>query len=125
MVAGLEDRRQGDASGRPGHRAAARYRRQEDNPWVISGSKPGSPLSDLNYYWQHIRKWDCLDGVRIHDLRQSYASGDLLVGEGLPMIGKLPGHDHVHTTALYVHLVNDPLKSAASRISNRIAEVAG
>ena len=57
--------------------------------------------------------------------RHSYASGGLLVGEGLPMIGKLLGHNHVHTTARYAHLANDPLKSAANRIALRIAEVAG
>ena len=55
------------------------------------------------------------------DLRHSYASGGPLVGEGLPMIGKLLGHTNVHMTARYARLANDPLKSAA----NRIAEVAG
>ena len=41
------------------------------------------------------------------------------------MIGKLLGHNHVHTTARHAHLANDPLKSAANRIANRIAEVTG
>lgn len=58
-------------------------------------------------------------------LWHSYAGGGLLVGEGLPMIGKLLGHNHEHTTARYAHLANDPLKSAANRIALRIAEVAG
>ena len=60
-----------------------------------------------------------------HDLRHSYASGGLPVGEGLPMIGKLLGHNHVHTTARHAHLANDPLKSTANRIALRITEVAG
>ena len=98
---------------------------QGDNPWVVTGNKPGSPLHDLHYYWKRIRKRAGLDGVRVHDLRHSYASGGLLVGEGLPMIGKLLGHNHVHTTARYAHLANDPLKAAANRIASRIAEVAG
>ena len=83
-------------------------------------------------YWGHgwmpnnsIRARAGLDDVRIHDLRHSFASGGLLVGEGLPMIGKLLGHTQVQTTARYAHLANDPVKSAANRISNRIAEVAG
>ena len=49
-------------------------------------------------YWGHgwmpnnsIRARAGLDDVRIHDLRHSFASGGLLVGEGLPMIGKLLG----------------------------------
>ena len=66
-----------------------------------------------------------LDDVRIHDLRHSFASGGLLVGEGLPMIGKLLGHTQVQTTARYAHLANDPVKSAANRIASRIAEVSG
>ena len=55
----------------------------------------------------------------------SFASGGLLVGEGLPMIGKLLGHNKVQTTARYAHLANDPVKSVANRIASRIAEVVG
>ena len=99
--------------------------RQEDNPWVIAGRKPGSHLTDLQHPWRRIRARAGLDDVRIHDLRHSFASGGLLVGEGLPMIGKLLGHTQVQTTARYAHLANDPVKSAANRISSRIAEVAG
>ena len=99
--------------------------RPKDNPWVIAGRKPGSHLTDLQHPWRRIRKRAGLDDVRIHDLRHSFASGGLLVGEGLPMIGKLLGHTQVQTTARYAHLANDPVKSAANRIANRIAEVAG
>ena len=99
--------------------------RREDDLFVIAGSTPGRPIKDLHHYWQRIRNRAGLEGVRIHDLRHSYASGGLLVGEGLPMIGKLLGHSNIETTARYAHLANDPLKSAANRIANRIAEVAG
>ena len=37
------------------------------------------------------------------------------------MIGKLLGHTQVQTTARYAHLANDPVKSAANRIANRVA----
>ena len=99
--------------------------RPEDNPWVIAGRKPGSHLTDLQHPWRRIRARAGLDDVRVHDLRHSFASGGLLVGEGLPMIGKLLGHTQVQTTARYAHLANDPVKSAANRIARRIAEVAG
>jgi len=46
---------------------------------------------------------------RHDDLRHSYASGALALGEGLPMIGKLLGHTQVQTTARYAHLANDPV----------------
>ena len=98
---------------------------QDGNPWVIAGRKPGSHLTDLQHPWRRIRARAGLDDVRIHDLRHSFASGGLLVGEGLPMIGKLLGHTQVQTTARYAHLANDPVKSAANRIAARIAAVAG
>ena len=99
--------------------------RQDDNPWVIAGRKERDHLTDLQHPWRRIRTRAGLDDVRIHDLRHSFASGGLLVGEGLPMIGKLLGHTQVQTTARYAHLANDPVKSAANRISSRIAELAG
>ena len=99
--------------------------REDGNPWVIAGRKPDSHLTDLQHPWRRIRARAGLDDVRIHDLRHSFASGGLLVGEGLPMIGKLLGHTQVQTTARYAHLANDPVKSAANRIANRIAEIAG
>ena len=99
--------------------------RQDDNPWVIAGRKEGGHLTDLQHPWRRIRARAELDDVRIHDLRHSFASGGLLVGEGLPMIGKLLGHTQVQTTARYAHLANDPVKSAANRIASRIAEVVG
>ena len=99
--------------------------RQDDNPWVIAGRKERGHLTDLQHPWRRIRTRAGLDDVRIHDLRHSFASGGLLVGEGLPMIGKLLGHTQVQTTARYAHLANDPVKSAANRIATRIAEVAG
>ena len=99
--------------------------RKDGNPWVIAGRKSGSHLTDLQHPWRRIRARAGLDDVRIHDLRHSFASGGLLVGEGLPMIGKLLGHTQVQTTARYAHLANDPVKSAANRIASRIAEVVG
>ena len=59
--------------------------------------------------------------MRIHDLRHTFASGVLLVGEGLAMIGKLLGHTQVQTTARYAHMAADPMKQAATKISDRLA----
>jgi len=93
--------------------------RRAGDPFVIAGSAPGRPMKDLHHYWQRICRRADLEGVRIHDLRHSYASGGLMAGEGLPMIGKLLGHTNVHMTARHARLANDPLKSAANRITGR------
>lgn len=98
--------------------------RLKDNPWVITGTKEGARLTDLQPPWRRIRKKAGLDDVRIHDLRHSFASGALFLGEGLPMIGKLLGHTQVQTTARYAHLAADPVKNAMEKVSGFIAKQA-
>ena len=58
--------------------------------------------------------------MRIHDLRHSYASRALALGESLTMIGRLLGHAKVKTTARYAHLVRDTEKASAARIGDSI-----
>ena len=101
--------------------------RLPDNPWVIAGAKPGARLSNLNNSWLVIRARADLKGVRIHDLRHSFASRALALGESLPMmIGKLLGHRKVQTTALYAHLARDSVKASAARIAESLrADMAG
>ena len=94
--------------------------RQEDNPWVIAGKLPGSHLTDLQRPWRRIRKRAGLEDVRIHDLRHSFASRALALGESLTIIGKLLGHTQVQTTARYAHLARDSIQTAASRITGSI-----
>ena len=59
---------------------------------------------------------------RIHDLRHSFASRVLALGEGLTVIGKLLCHAHIETTARYAHLARDSAQEAAERVAASIAE---
>ena len=90
----------------------------DGNPWVFRGRKPGAHLTDLSYHWARIAARAGLDGVRIHDLRHSYASRALALGEGLATIGRLLGHAGVATTARYAHLMRDAEKAAAGRVGD-------
>jgi integrase len=101
----------------------SKINRKDYNPYVIIGKKLGAYLSDLQHPWRRIRAIANLDDVRLHDLRHSYASSGLLVGEGLTVIGKLLGHSQMQTTERYAHLANDPIKSAAEKISARIFKI--
>ena len=94
--------------------------RDDDNPWVIAGRLQGSHLTDLQHPWRRIRKRAGLEDVRIHDLRHSYASRALALGESLTMIGKLLGHTQAQTTARYAHLARDSVQNAAARITESI-----
>ena len=93
------------------------------NPWVIPGAKPGGHLSNLNDHWLRVRvrARAGLEDVRIHDLRHSFASRALALGESLPAIGRLLGHGQVATTARYAHLARDAVKASASRVADSIS----
>ena len=94
--------------------------RPAGNPWVIAGRNPGAPLRNLQYPWEILRARAGLEDVRIHDLRHSFASRALALGESLSMIGELLGHRRVRTTARYAHLAREAVKSSASRVAESI-----
>ena len=92
------------------------------NPYVFPGKAFGRPIYELSGTWERIRKAAGLDGVRIHDLRHSWASEAAAAGLSLPFIGAILGHSEPSTTARYSHLANDPLKAAADRVAEKITE---
>ena len=94
--------------------------RVRGNPWVIPGFKPGRHLSDLNHYRDRVRERADLEDVRIHDLRHSFASRAVALGENLSMIGQLLGHGQVRNTTRYTHLARDAVKASASRVAGSI-----
>ena len=99
--------------------------RKRGNPWVIPGRKRGAHLVDLQPPWQRIRARAGLPGVRIHDLRHSFASRALALGESLPMIGRILGHTQIQTTARYAHLARDMVVTSVSRIGDSIEQDLG
>ena len=99
--------------------------RIDGNPWVITGTLPGKPLSDLQPFWQRVRARAGLKDVRIHDLRHTFASTAVASGQGLPMIGKLLGHTQVQTTARYAHLAAEPVRMAADAVATSLREALG
>ena len=91
------------------------------SPYVIPGDDPEKPRPDLQRPWAAVVKRAGLVGVRLHDLRHTYASFGAGGGLGLPVIGRLLGHTQASTTARYAHLDNDPLKRASEAIAGQIA----
>jgi integrase len=93
--------------------------------YVIGGMSPDKPRADLKRPWARICEAAELEGVRLHDLRHSFASAGAGAGLALPVIGKLLGHSQSATTQRYTHLADDPLRKAAERVSGDIAERLG
>lgn len=94
--------------------------------YVIAGDDAGTenekPRSDLKRPWKAISQRAGLKGVRLHDLRHTFASFGIGSGLGLPVIGKLLGHSQASTTQRYAHLDVDPVKRAADQIADKISK---
>ena len=99
--------------------------RVESNPYVIAGTREGSPSKAIDKVWDRVRKSSNLSNVRLHDLRHSFASIGAIGGFSLPMIGALLGHKHSMTTARYAHLSADPIRAANEAVGARIAAAMG
>ena len=78
--------------------------------------------SSLDRVWCAVRRQAGLDGLRLHDLRHSYASVAVGNGEELRTVAVLLGHSQMVTTMGYAHLVEQPVMAAAQRIDDHLSE---
>jgi integrase len=90
-------------------------RAQNNSEYVFPGRKEGH-RADVNRVWAQICKAAHITGLRIHDLRHSYASILASSGAGLHAIGALLGHTQPQTTHRYAHLFDDHLRQATERV---------
>lgn len=95
--------------------------RIERCPYVFAGEKPDRPRSDLKRPWAIVTRAARLEGVRLHDLRHTFASHGAAAGMGLTVVGRLLGHADVKTTNRYSHFDTGPLRRAADAAGAPIA----
>jgi integrase len=95
------------------------------NPYVIVGKLPGRHATDFQHPWRRIRERAELTGVRIHDLRHTYASNAVSSGMPIQMVGRLLGHTQIQTTMRYAHLADEPVKQAAEENAERLSALVG
>jgi integrase len=95
--------------------------RERRGVFVIPGLGADRSRSDLKKPWRAIQRHAGLEGVRIHDLRHTFASIGAGASLGLPIVGKLLGHSQPATTARYAHLDADPLRRASNVIGDHLA----
>ena len=112
----------------PSHMRPPRYR-PEDNVLVFEQSviipetsaqrARSPPASGVNPGIRRIREQCIL--FRNRNNRHTFASTALVLGESLPMIGKLLGHSKGDTTARYAHRARDSVHVSAARTAASIA----
>ncbi len=93
----------------------AKERGREPSSYAFPARVGGGPMTDIKTAWAALCKGAELRGVRVHDLRHTYASVLASAGLSLPVIGALLGHTQPGTTARYAHLFDDPLRAATER----------
>ena len=97
-----------------------------DCPFLFPARPPTRHIDNIDYQWTRIRNEADLSGLRIHDLRHSWASTAAMNGVDMVTVAKLLGHALVETTERYTHLSDQSVTDAADRVSNRIgAALAG
>jgi integrase len=95
--------------------AAMHASRDPNSPYLFPGRDGKGHRVDLKKPWPAICETAGITGLRLHDLRHSYASILASGGTTLLMIGKLLGHTQLSTTLRYAHLQVDPLREATAR----------
>ncbi len=95
--------------------------KEKSSNYVFPSSKrKGTPLVDLRRPWTFIKKEASLDGLRLHDLRHSFATMGSMTGENMAVIGSVLGHRQITTTQRYTHINNLRGIEAANNIADKI-----
>lgn len=89
--------------------------RRKEVPWLFWNPKLRKQIN-VDYCWHAIRARAGLAGVRLHDLRHTFASHAAMNKETLPMIGRLLGHAKAASTARYAHLNDEHVLKAAEQV---------
>ena len=86
--------------------------------WIFPARNGGGPMTTeaLYGFWRTLRTAADLPGVRLHDLRHSYASFALRQGETVLAIGRLLGHRDPATTLKYIHFADAMAREAVQTV---------
>ena len=85
------------------------------------GEGPMFPDVEPSNVWRRVRRRAGLDGVRLYDLRHTFASAGLEGGLSLELIGELLGHKNANTTKRYTHLDTKVGRDSVRRVQDALA----
>ena len=95
----------------------AYWRWARPTDWLFPGEKPGRPLTREAVFdacRKAARRAGIAKPVHPHSLRHAFATHLLDDGVSLPVIQALMGHNHVTTTARYLHVSDAAIRATRS-----------
>ena len=103
-------------------RAVIDRQRRGSGPFVFpSPVNPGRPHGHDLKLWPRVRERAGLPGVRLHDMRHTYASQAVMKGVPLPVVARLLGHRKSSMTMRYAHVGDRDVAAAAERIGEAVS----
>ena len=97
--------------------------RKLHSPYVFPGVKdPKKPIVDIRKPFMWILENAGLDHRRIHDLRHSFISMGVNMGENIMAVKDAAGHSRVTTTEGYSHMADYTTYTAVNNIANAICD---
>lgn len=91
--------------------------RTEGNVYVFPGRNEGGPIINPYKGFQRALARSGIAGLRIHDLRHSFASLAINNGATLYEVQHLLGHSDSKTTTRYAHVASANLRKASAHVS--------
>ncbi len=92
------------------------YRQRPDDTLVFSSPKTGGKMDNFQTSWDGLLADAKIAGLRVHDLRHTFASRLVANESDLYRVQKLLGHSSIHVTERYSHLNVDDLRGVSESI---------
>ena len=98
---------------------------EPDNDHVFPADHGEGYFQGTKKLWPKIVAKAGLEGVTPHTLRHTMGAIATSSGEALAMTGAILGHANMRSTMIYAHIDHDPMKEAADRVGDKLAEALG
>ena len=96
---------------------------KEISQFVFPSNSKSGHLSDPKSGWKRLLKRADIKDLRIHDLRRTLGSWQVMQGKSMAIIGKSLNHKNIQSTAVYARMNLDPVREAVESVGNLMARM--